>query len=192
MPRFVCQSTTVIFLGLAATLCPVVTGTAALAETAVAPEKNPPGDIPDTQAFITYRADLFALKVPEGWARTATGANVSFVSKLDGVSVSLTDLATPPTVASVKAQYAPAMIKAGRAVTVTTISAEKLPGGAVVKISYSVNSDPNAVTNKQIRLEGARYLFWKAGKLAAMDLYAPLGADNVDQWNLMSQSFAWQ
>ena len=162
-----------------------------LAETAVAPEKNPPGDIPDSQAFITYSADLYALKVPEGWARTVAGPNVSFASKLDGVSVTVTDAATAPTLETVKAQYVPAMVQAGRAVTVTKISAETLPAGGAIKISYSANSEPNPVTNKQIRLENARYLFWKAGKLAALDLYAPLGADNVDQWNLMSQSFGW-
>ena len=163
----------------------------AFAETAVAPEKNPPGDIPDSQAFVTYSADLYALKVPEGWARTVSGANVSFVSKLDGVSVTVANQASAPTIETVKAQYVPAMVQAGRAVTITKISAETLPGGAAIKISYASNSDPNPVTNKQIRLENARYLFWKAGKLAALDLYAPLGADNVDQWNLMSQSFVW-
>jgi hypothetical protein len=39
----------------------------------IAPEKNPPGDIPDNQVFVEYRSPLgFAIKVPEGWARRQT------------------------------------------------------------------------------------------------------------------------
>src|SRR6267378_6725304 len=55
-------------------------------ETAVAPEVNPPGDIPDTQAFVKYSntAGAYQLEVPEGWARTENGADVTFVSKYDG------------------------------------------------------------------------------------------------------------
>ena len=165
--------------------------TPALAETAIAPEKNPPGDIPDSQVFIVYSADSYALKVPEGWARTVTGPNVSFASKLDGVSVALIPAATAPTLAWVKAQYVPDLIKAGRAFEVKGVSAETLPGGPAIRIDYTSNSEPNAVTMKQIRLENARYLFFKQGNLAGLDLYAPAGADNVDQWQLMSRSFAW-
>ena len=176
-------------------LCVIVpqpfVASAAQAETAIAPEKNPPGDIPDSQVFIVYSADSYALKVPEGWARTVTGPNVSFASKLDGVSVTLTPAATAPTLDWVKAQYVPDLIKAGRAVEVKGISAETLPGGPVIRIDYTSNSEPNAVTMKQIRLENARYLFFKSGSMAALDLYAPAGADNVDQWRLMSRSFAW-
>ena len=37
------------------------------AEKPVAPEKNPPGDIPDNQVFIDYGSPLgFKIKVPEG------------------------------------------------------------------------------------------------------------------------------
>ena len=84
------------------------------------------------------------------------------------------------------------MITAGRAVEVTAITAVDLPGGPAIRIDYSANSEPNAVTNKPVRLEANRYLFFKGGKIAALDLYAPFGADNVDQWNLMSQSFQWK
>ena len=178
-------------LGLSALLPQVYLLSPAWAETAIAPEKNPPGDIPDTQAFIIYKTDSYALKVPEGWARTVTGSSVSFASKLDGVSVSLTPSASAPTLDWVKTTYVPDLVKAGRAVAITGISAETLPGGPAIRIDYTSNSEPNAVTTKQIRLENARYLFFKQGTLAALDLYAPAGADNVDQWQLMSRSFAW-
>jgi hypothetical protein len=68
----------------------------------------------------------------------------------------------------------------------------KLKSGPAVVIAYASNSDPNPVTNKQIRLEREGYLMFKNGTLVSLDLSAPLGADNVDQWKLMSNSFQWQ
>jgi hypothetical protein len=47
------------------------------------------------------------------------------------------------------------------------------------------------VTGKQVRLENNFYLFLKNGKLALLTLWAPLGSDNVDQWNLIANSFKW-
>ena len=171
---------------------PLFAATAASAETAVAPEKNPPGDIPDSQVFITYKSNGgYALKVPEGWARKDQADGVSFVDKLDGIVLKVSDQAAAPTPASVMADYVPAMKKTGRAVKVTAVKAVKLPAGSAIMIAYSVNSEPNAVTSKQLRLEANRFLFFKDGKLVALDLYAPLGADNVDQWQLMSKSFKW-
>ena len=58
-------------------------------ENPLAPETNPVGDIPDTQAFVNYVASPgnYSLDVPEGWARTNNGSDVRFVDKFDGVSV---------------------------------------------------------------------------------------------------------
>ncbi len=41
-------------------------------ESAVAPEINPPGDIPDSQAFVRFTSPAggYSLEVPEGWARS--------------------------------------------------------------------------------------------------------------------------
>ena len=182
---------TLFALGLGALVPLPFFAQSARAETAIAPEKNPPGDIPDSQVFVVFSSESYTLKVPEGWARTVTGPNVSFASKLDGVSVTLTPATIAPTLDWVKAQYLPDLIKAGRAVKTTAVSAETLAGGPVIRIEYTSNSEPNPVTTKQIRLENARFLFFKSGTLAALDLYAPAGADNVDQWQLMSRAFAW-
>ena len=166
---------------------------AAFAESPLAPEKNPPGDIPDTQVFVDYASPgHFTLKVPEGWARTDGAGTVSFADKLDGVSVTLTPAAQAPTIDAVKAEYVSAMLRDGRAVEVASVTTRKLPAGPAILIAYTLNSEPNAVTNKQIRLEANRYLLFRDGELATLDLYAPQGADNVDQWQLMSRSFQWQ
>jgi hypothetical protein len=162
-------------------------------ETAVAPEVNPPGDIPDTQAFIRYSngAGGYQLEIPEGWARTQTGGNVSFVNKFDGVSVAVSTATSAPTATSVRASEAKQIQSQGRAVTITNVSGASLPGAKAVVIKYTSNSEPNSVTNKRVRLENVAYVFYRNGKEAVLTMWAPQGADNVDQWNRMANSFRW-
>jgi hypothetical protein len=167
----------------------------ASAENAVAPEVNPPGDIPDSQAFINYTnsAGKYQLDVPEGWARTESGPSVSFVNKFDGVKVDV-GLAPGNTkdAAAVRNDEAKALQAQGHAVTINSVSDVKLPAGNAVVIKYTSNSEPNAVTNKKVRLENETYLFFRNGQEAMLTLWAPQGADNVDQWQRMSKSFRWK
>jgi hypothetical protein len=169
----------------------------------VAPEQNPAGDISDNQAFVEYASTpgRYSLKVPEGWARAENGPDVSFVDKLDGVKVSITDATTAPTAKSAPGNEVAALQKSGRAVEVTGVKDVQLPavGGPTgtppipaVLVEYTSNSDPNPVTGKQVRLENNSYLFFKNGKLATLTLWSPLGADNVDQWLLIAKSFTWK
>ncbi|MFN2604133.1 MAG: hypothetical protein ABR582_15445 [Gemmatimonadaceae bacterium] len=162
-------------------------------ESAVAPEVNPPGDIPDSQAFVKYRSAVggYELDVPEGWARTENGPDVSFVSKYDGVRVSVSNATTAPTAASVRANEAKQIQSEGHAVTITSVSDVTLPAGKAVVVKYTSNSEPNAVTNKVVRLENEAYIFFRTGKEATLTVWAPQGADNVDQWSRMSKSFRW-
>ena len=160
-------------------------------ETAVAPEVNPPGDIPDSQAFVSYKsaAGGYQLDVPEGWARTETGTAVSFVDKFDGVGVTVGPASAAPTAASARANEAKQIASSGHAVTITDVSAVTMASGPAVIIRYTSNSEPNAVTNKRVRLENEAVLYFKNGKQAMLTLWAPQGADNVDQWDRMSKSF---
>jgi hypothetical protein len=175
-------------LGLAALPEPGLT-----AERAVPAEKNPPGDIPDTQVFIDYASpEGFTIKVPEGWARTDRADGASFVDKLDGVVLTVAKADAAPTVETARKTFVPELEKAERAVKVSAIRPVKLPAGPAVRIVYTSNSEPNQVTNKQVRLENERYFYFRDGKLVMLELYAPKGADNVDQWQLMSQSFEWK
>jgi hypothetical protein len=162
------------------------------AEKVVPAEKNPPGDIPDTQVFINYASPQgFKMEVPEGWARSDRADGATFVDKLDGVVISVSKATSAPTAESVKANEVPHLKAAERAVAITAVEAVKLPAGTALRIVYTSNSEPNAVTNKQVRLENERYLYFKDGKLVTLELYAPKGADNADQWQLMSRSFRW-
>lgn len=167
-------------------------GPAIARETAVAPEKNPPGDIPDSQVFVQYKSPSgFSMKVPEGWARVDRTDGARFSDKYNIIDLAVSKVDQPPSAATVKTREAPELQKGGHAVEITSIKEVKLKSGPAVLISYASNSDPNAVTNKQIRLEHDRYLMFKNGTLVSLDLSAPLGADNVDQWRLMSNSFQW-
>ena len=97
-----------------------------------------------------------------------------------------------PTIDAVKATYIPDFEKKERAVKISAVKPVKLPAGPAIRIIYTSNSERNQVTNKQVRLENERFLYFKDGKLITLELYAPKGADNVDQWQLMSKSFQWK
>jgi hypothetical protein len=161
------------------------------AEQPVAREKSPPGDIPDSQVFVTYRSPLgFSIKAPEGWARTERDG-VRFADKYGVIDITIVPSVEPLKISSVRADAVKALEQAGRAVRIGDIAKQKLPAGEAVLIKYTSNSDPNPVIGKQIRLEHDRYLIAKDGKLATIDFSAPEGADNVDQWRLMSNAFSW-
>jgi hypothetical protein len=150
-------------------------------------------DIPDTQVFVIYSSSTghYQLEVPEGWARTANGTDVSFASNLNALQVTLTNATTQPTANTVRNDQAVTLQQTGRAIRDVKVQDVQLPNGAAILISYTSNSDPNPVTNKQVRLENNRYLFFHNGKLAMLTLSAPAGADNVDQWARIAGSFKW-
>lgn len=164
----------------------------ATAQMPVAAEKNPPGDIPDNQAFVNYTSPLgFSIKVPEGWARREQASDVVFSDKYNRLQVTVTAQPAPPTLSSVKANEVSALQKLPSAVRIASVKQLSLPTGSTVVVHYAANSDVNAVTNKAIRLDSENYYFWKTGKLAVLTVSAPAGADNVDQWQLMAKSFTW-
>lgn len=188
------QAITAGVLALAASFWGIqpMTTPAMAAEQAVVAEKSPAGDIPDSQAFITYTSPLgYSLKVPEGWARTDRNDGARFADKYNAIDIAVSPATSAPTVASVTNHEAADLVKTGRAVKIEAIKNVKLGTGPAMLIAYSSNSEPNAVTGKQLRLENNRCLIHRGAKLAAVNLSAPLGADNVDQWKLISNSFRW-
>ncbi len=163
------------------------------AEQAVAPETNPPGDIPDTQVFVAYTSPLgFTINVPEGWARANNADAVEFSDKYNTVDLSISTQTQPSTKASAMSIQVPQLASTDRAVKVVEVKDVKVAGGNAVLIAYTSNSDPNPVTTKQIRLEHNLYLFQRGSTLATLDMAAPQGADNVDAWLMMANSFRWK
>ena len=184
-------SAALVALGAASAVLPLAPAMAA--EAPVAKEKNPPGDIPDDQVFVDYSSPLgFSVKVPEGWGRTDANDGVTFADKYGTVVVAVKPASAALTLASVRANEVPELEKTGHAVKISSVTEVKLPAGPAIRIAYGANSEPNAVTGKQIRLENERFLIAHGDKVAALTFAAPAGADNADQWTLMSQSFGWK
>ena len=180
-------------LALAQITCLIGAPGIAAAEQAVQAEKNPPGDIPDNQVFVSYRSPFgFTLQVPEGWSRADGPDGVRFFDKYNIIDIDVAQSAAAPNANSVRLREATALASGGHAVKITSVKDVKLGGGPAVRIVYTSNSEPNPVTDKQIRLEHERFIFFKDGKTATADSAAPQGADNADQWRLMANSFQWQ
>lgn len=156
-------------------------------------EQNPPGDIPDNQAFVPYTSadGGYTIKMPEGWARTEHGPNVTFSDKLHTFTVEVTCASGAPTVDSVKTAEVPALAQQIPAFELVDVSAVSLPAGDAVLVRYRTNSAPDDVTGKQYRLDIDRYEIFGDGRLAVISLAVPAGSDNVDVSNLVSRSFAW-
>lgn len=155
-------------------------------------ESNPPGDIPDNLAFVGYANAQggYSFTHPEGWAQTGSGTRVRFTDKLNGVAVDSLPASQPPTVSSAHSTDVPRLKASAPAFELRGISSVSLPGGQGVRIVFRRNSDPDPVTGKVYRDEVEEYLVYRTGHLIRMDLYGPVGADNVDAYRTMSQSLA--
>ena len=117
-----------------------------------ATEINPPGDIPDNQAFVTYKGATgrYVVKVPEGWSRTAAGQSASFTDKLNSISVAQITQAAAPTVASVTATEVPALQARVPQLSSAKVTTFTRPGGSGVMVTYLADSAPNPVTNREM------------------------------------------
>jgi hypothetical protein len=166
---------------------------AATPQTPIAPEKNPPGDIPDSQVFVAYRQPNAALeiKIPEGWSRAVADSKATFTDKLNMIELMWTASASAPTLAEVKTSEVKKLAAMAPAFQLQGVKAVKLPGGQAIEITYRQNGEPNPVTGKRYRLDVLRFIFFKSGKRADLVLSSPTGADNVDPWNVVSRSFRW-
>ena len=163
------------------------------AETAIAPEVSPPGDIPDSQSFVGFSSPAgFSIKVPEGWARKDDGLKTTFSDKYNHILLQQSQVLQPIDGAYAKATLVPDLQKNGRAIDKVKIKSVRLKSGTVIVLDYDSNSEPNAVTNKQVREENESLYFVKGKQLVTMTLSAPKGADNVDQWLFMANSFRWK
>lgn len=158
-----------------------------------ATESNVAGDIPDNQAFVPYvdPGKSFTVTVPEGWARTSSGAGALFTDKYNSVGIDAKATATVPTVASAEATDVPAIGAAAKGFHPGKVSMVNRKAGPAVLITYQADSAPNPVTGKVAVEEVERYEFWKSGHEVILTLAAPVGSDNVDPWRTVTDSFTW-
>jgi hypothetical protein len=157
-------------------------------------EVSPAGDIPDTQAFVTFWSSdgTFSVKVPEGWSRTQAGSNTEFTDKLNSARLDATNESVAPNIGSATTVEVPAIAAASHGFKLGDVSTVKRAGGDAVLITYQVNGSADPVTGKSVRLDVERYEFAKDGRQVTITLSAPVGSDNVDPWKTITDSFGWQ
>ena len=173
----------------AAQLGSVQTGTAQ-----TAPETHPLGDIPDSQAYVRYTnaSAGYSLEVPEGWARSGSGAGITFTSKLNQVALH-SSLASPAlTLAFVRSGILAPLAKADPSLKVTTLKTVQLPAGPAILARFTSAGASNEVTGRKETLENDLYVITRGAKQLVVRLSAPLNSDNVDAWNQIAHSVVWK
>ena len=158
-----------------------------------APEVRSQGDIADTATYVAYMppSRLYVVKFPEGWSRTGDGDVVSFTDKFNAINVDVATVTVAPSVGSVRdveLRTVASKTTNFRAGTVTQVT--RTSGDAILA-TYEIDSAPNAVTGKTLRVAVERYEFFKAGRVVIVTLIGAVGADNVDPWKIVTNSFAW-
>ena len=164
------------------------------AASASASETNPAGDIPDTQVYVPFTSPdgVFTVSVPEGWARSTDGNATVFTDKTNTVRLESVPQPTAQTVESVKTQVLPAIAANTPGYQPGSVSVVQRKAGPAVLATYQATSPTNPVTGKTATDEVQRYEFWHAGHTAIITLSGPVGADNVDPWNTITDSLQWQ
>lgn len=157
-------------------------------------ESNPPGDIPDNQAFVAYTAadGSYTLNYPEGWARTDAGSTVTFTDKYNSITVAPHDGFYQPTEAYARTVEVPQIASGTKGFSGGNVATVQRTAGPVIQITYQADSAPNPVTGKSIRQDVTRYEYSRNGRGVVLTLSAPAGSDTVDPWRTVTDSFAWR
>jgi len=158
-----------------------------------AQEVSPPGDIPDDQVFVTYSAPGggFAVKVPEGWARTTSGGATTFTDKLNAVTVESVTAGAPLTLREARATELPKLARTVKGFAAGKVTAVTRKAGMAVRLTYLADAPADPVTGRGGRDAVERYVFFHGGRDVILTLRGPKGADNVDPWRLVSDSLRW-
>ena len=149
------------------------------------------GDIPDNQQFLTFRnrSGGYSISYPEGWARTGNGDAVTFQDKSNTITIKVAQGSKPTTgsVASELKQEAVSdpCVQAGSAQATTA------GPNQVIKVTYTTQGQKSPVTGQRPKITVDRYVYFKGGKVATVDLATPVGVDNVDAYRMISESFRW-
>ena len=158
-----------------------------------AAEKSPPGDIPDNQAYVPYKAPAggYSVKVPEGWARTASGGSVTFTDKLNSVNMKAVPAKMALTTAEARRTEVPKLRASVKGFQLRKVSTVTRKAGPAVRITYLAAGKPDPVTGKSRTQAVERYVFFHKGKDVVLTLSGAKGADNVDPWKIVTDSLTY-
>jgi hypothetical protein len=149
------------------------------------------GDIPDNQQFLTYKnqSSGYSISYPEGWARSGNGNNVTFQQQGNTITIKVAP-GQQPTPASVTAELKKEAAS-DPCLTPGTPQVTTVGPNQVVKVTYSTQGQKSPVTGQRPKINVDRYVYFKGGKVATVDLATPVGVDNVDAYRMISESFRW-
>lgn len=158
-------------------------------------EFNPPGDIPDNAVFVDHVApgSRVHFAVPEGWAESKRSGKASFTDHFNSIAIQVVSSASAPTASSAQRVDVPALQRSEPQFKLSGIDNLTRKGaGSAVRIKYLIDSAPDPVTGKVVRDAVERYEFWHNGQEAILTLTGPRNADNVDPWQIVSDSVTWK
>jgi hypothetical protein len=156
-------------------------------------DSSPPGDIPDSQAFVAFAAPdaSYTVEVPEGWARTDSPGGVTFTDNFNTVVIESRTGTSAPTPASARLTELAAIAAVTPGVSYGDVSTVIRRAGQAIVLTYHQDSAPSPVTGKVTVQSVERYEFFRNGRTVTLTLAGPVGADNVDPWRRITDSFAW-
>ena len=154
-------------------------------------EDNPIGDIPDTQVYVPFASPdgSFTVSVPEGWAQKADGSAITFTDKLNTVRIDTRPTDSAPTPESVRRDELSSVKTSDGGFAIEVVNRKS---GDAVLATYQAAAEPNPVTGKAGTDDVERYSFWRGGREVILTLSGPVGADNVDPWRTITDSFQWR
>jgi hypothetical protein len=158
-----------------------------------APEKSPPGDIPDNQAYVAYSPPGagYSVKVPEGWSRITAHGATTFTDKLNSITMQTRPAAAPMTVGGAGRSEIRKLAQSARGFHAGRVSTVHRSAGRAIRITYTAKGRPDPVTGRAVTDAVERYVFFHGGKDLVLTLSGPKGADNVDPWRIVTDSVSW-
>jgi hypothetical protein len=158
-----------------------------------APEKSPPGDIPDNQAYVAYapRRAGYSVKVPEGWSRSTTNGATTFTDKLNSITMQTRPAAGAMSVADATRREVPTLAHRTHGFHAGRVSTVHRTAGDAIRITYTARGAPSPVTGRAVTDAVERYVFFHRGRDLILTLSGPKGADNVDPWRIVTDSVTW-
>jgi hypothetical protein len=95
-------------------------------------------------------------------------------------------------VASTRRDELPAVRAASRRYEPGTVTQLHRAAGPAVRITWKADAPADPITGKVVHDAVERYEFWHGGTEAVLTLSGPVGADNVDPWRIVTDSFRWR
>lgn len=115
-----------------------------------------------------------------------------FTDKLNRIEIASASAPSAPTVQSVNSTVVPLLQQQVPKFAMGKTTSVSRQAGQAILLTYQGDSAPDAVTGKIVHSAFERYSFFQGGRQVDLTLSGPVGADNVDPWRIVTDSFRWQ